>query len=165
MTASNPSDVTIEISPSDFSDWKGLLALLQAAYAYMEPRIDLPSSLLRMGVEDLEDKARDQVLILALDHRRLVGCAFASFREDSVYVGKLAVDDAVRRRGVARKIMGAAETLACANAKPFVELETRIELVENHATFAALGFSRFAETAHPGFDRPTSITMRKPVPD
>jgi MoxR-like ATPase len=59
---------------------------------------------------------------------------------------------------------GLPEALARANGRRFVELEARIELTENHETFAALGFSRVAESAHPGFDRPTSITMRKPVP-
>lgn len=78
-------------------------------------------------------------------------------------MGKLAVDAAVRGRGVARRIMQVVETLAHANARPFVELETRVELIENHETFAALGFSKVAESAHPGFDRVTSITMRKPV--
>ncbi|MFL6624579.1 MAG: GNAT family N-acetyltransferase [Sulfurifustis sp.] len=129
----------------------------------MESRINPPSSLLRMDVHQLEKKARDEALILAFEDQRLIGCAFASLREDCVYVSKLAVDTAVRRRGVARKMMQEAERFARANARPFVELETRIELIENHKTFAALGFSKVAESAHPGFDRPTSITMRKPV--
>ena len=47
--------------------------------------------------------------------------------------------------------------------KRFLELQTRIELTENHATFGALGFKKIAETAHPGYSRPTSITMRKLV--
>ena len=151
------------VSPPRFSEWAGLLALLRSAYAYMASRIDPPSSLLRMDVAQLEEKAREEELILALEGQRLVGCAFASLRQDCVYVGKLAVDATVRRRGVARRIMEAAEALARAHGRPCVELETRIELIENHETFAALGFSKVAETAHPGFDRPTSITMRKPV--
>ena len=69
----------------------------------------------------------------------------------------------VRRRGVARRILQAAEALAREHARAFVELETRIELVENHATFAALGFAKTGESAHAGFARPTSITMRKRV--
>lgn len=163
MTACS-SDVRIVVSPPRFSDWTGLLALLRSAYAYMESRIDPPSSLLRVDAGQLERKAREEVLILAFEDQRLVGCAFACLRDDCVYVGKLAVAAAVRGRGVARKIMQAAEALARANARPFVELETRIELNENHETFAALGFVKVAESAHPGFDRPTSITMRKPVP-
>ena len=163
-SSAGSNDVRIAVSPPRFSDWTGLLALLRSAYAYMESRIDPPSSLLRMDAGQLEEKARDEALILALEGQRLVGCAFAHLRADCVYVGKLAVDAAVRRRGVARKLMQTAETLARENARPFVELETRIELSENHATFAALGFSKVAESAHPGFDRPTSITMRKAVP-
>lgn len=151
------------MSPPRFSDWAGLLALLRSAYAYMDSRIDPPSSLRRMDVAQLEEKAREETLILALEGQRVVGCAFASLRENCVYVGKLAVDATVRRRGVARRIMEAAEALARAHGRPCVELETRIELTENHETFAALGFAKVAESAHPGFDRPTSITMRKPV--
>lgn len=163
MTARS-SDVRIVVSPARFSDWPALLALLRSSYAYMESRIDPPSSLLRMDVGQLEQKAREEVLILALADRRLVGCAFACLRDDSIYVGKLAVDAAYRRRGVARGIMQAVETIARAHARAFIEFETRIELVENHETFAALGFRKVGESAHPGFDRATSIRMRKPVP-
>src|SRR5262245_32134743 len=103
------SDVRIAVSPSGFSDWAGLLALLRSAYAYMDARIDPPSSLHRMGVQELADKAREETLILALADQRLVGCAFASLRDDRVYVGKLAVDAAARRQGVARRILATAE--------------------------------------------------------
>jgi GNAT superfamily N-acetyltransferase len=153
----------IEVSPAQFSDWPALLNLLRSSYAYMAPRINPPSSLLCMGVAEFQEKARQENLILALESSRILGCAFASVREDCVYVGKLAVDESARRRGVARKIMGAAEAIALHHGKAYLEFETRIELLENHATFAALGFIKVAENAHPGFSRPTSITMRKPV--
>ena len=42
-------------------------------------------------------------------------------------------------------------------------LQTRIELVENHRAFGRMGFVKTAETAHPGFARPTSFTMRATV--
>ena len=153
----------IEVAPAGFTDWAGLHALLRSAYAYMEGRIDPPSSLLRMDARQLEEKARDEVLVLALDDERPIGCAFAQLRADCVYVGKLAVESGARHRGVARAIMDAVEALARANQRAFIELETRVELVENHRTFAALGFAKVGESAHPGYTRPTSITMRKPV--
>jgi ribosomal protein S18 acetylase RimI-like enzyme len=78
-------------------------------------------------------------------------------------VGRLAVEAACRRRGVAREIFAAAESLARAHARPCLELETRVELVENHRTFEALGFAKVGEAAHPGCARPTMIVMRKPV--
>jgi phosphinothricin acetyltransferase len=44
-----------------------------------------------------------------------------------------------------------------------LELQTRVELIENHKTFGALGFEKVAETAHPGYSRPTSITMQRSI--
>ena len=154
-------ELRILVAPPDFSDWAGLLALLHANYAYMAGRIDPPSSLLRMDAAQFEKKSRDEVMILALQDERLAGCMFADLREDCVYVGKLAVDAPCRGRGLARRLMHAAEAIARAHLRPFVELQTRIELTENHAAFAALGFAKVNEYAHPGYSRPTSITMRK----
>jgi N-acetylglutamate synthase-like GNAT family acetyltransferase len=155
--------IRIVVAPPGFSDWVGVLALLHSAYAYMASRIDPPSSLLRMDARQLEQKARDEVLIVALADQRLVGCAFAQLRPDCIYVGKLAVAAELRGRGVARRIFEAAEDLARAHARARLELETRIELIENHRTFAALGFAKVGESSHPGFERPTSITMRRAV--
>src|SRR6185295_4788841 len=45
--------------------------------------------------------------------------------------------------------------------KPAMELDTRIELVENHKTFAAFGFVKTAERSHAGYTRATFITMQK----
>jgi predicted GNAT superfamily acetyltransferase len=84
-------------------------------------------------------------------------------RDDCVYVGKLAVAARMRRRGVARRIFDAVEALAREQGKPCIELERRIELVESHETFAALGFRQTAERAQVGYERPTFITMRRAV--
>jgi GNAT superfamily N-acetyltransferase len=151
----------IVVAPKDYSDWAGLLALLHANYAYMAARIDPPSSLLRMGAAEFEKKSRDETMILAFAGERLAGCLFADLRSDCVYVGKLAVDAPFRGQGLARRLMLAAEDLARAHARPCLELQTRIELTENHAAFAALGFAKVNEYAHPGYDHPTSITMRR----
>ena len=148
-------------APPEFADWSALLLLLQSAFAYMDGRIDPPSSLHRMGVEQLRAKARQESLILATEGNALVGCAFAEVRSDCVYVGKVAVAEPYRGRGIARQLLAAAESIARRSGLQVVELQTRIELVENHQTFAALGFEKVAETAHPGYTRPTSITMRK----
>ena len=57
--------------------------------------------------------------------------------------------------------MLAVEDLARSRGKAAVELQTRIELTGNHAAFARLGFHETERTAHEGYIRPTSITMRK----
>ena len=96
MEPSPTRDLHIIVSPPSFTGWRELLVLLHETYAYMEGRIDPPSSLLRMDAQDLE-------------------------------------------------------------------LETRLELVENHSAFGALGFSETARKSHPGYARATSITMPRPV--
>jgi GNAT superfamily N-acetyltransferase len=151
----------ISISPAGFSDWPQLLALLRESFAYMDSRIDPPSSLTRMGIDELKTKAAAENLIVATEGQNLVGCAFAAVQADCVYIGKVAVAHSARGKGIARAMFAAAEGVARRHGRRYLELQTRIELVENHATFGALGFRKVAETAHPGYNRPTSITMRK----
>ena len=100
-------------------------------------------------------------MFLAFDGVPVVGCVFAKPHADALYVGKFAVEPGCQGRGIGRQLMGAAEDLARRLGLPALELETRIELTENHQTFAAMGFVRTAENAHAGYDRPTSVTMRK----
>jgi len=54
--------------------------------------------------------------------------------------------------------LAGARAKALGHARP--DLQTRVELVENHAAFAAMGFAMTGTTAHKGDDRPTSITMQ-----
>ncbi|MEM8813354.1 MAG: GNAT family N-acetyltransferase [Pseudomonadota bacterium] len=90
-------------------------------------------------------------------------CIFLKEQVDSLYVGKMAVSDAMRGRGCARQLIRLAADRARSKRLPVLELETRIELHENHETFRRLGFVKVGEGAHAGFDRPTYIVMRKPV--
>lgn len=144
-------------------DWEAVRALLAEAFAFMEGRIDPPSSLQRMSAADLAAAAEAGPAFIGTNGGALLGCAFGSVKGDALYLGKVAVADAARRRGVARALFDAAEAEARRRGLAALELQTRIELVENHETFARLGFARTAETAHPGYDRPTSVTMRKPL--
>jgi phosphinothricin acetyltransferase len=93
-----------------------------------------------------------------------VACVFLTPKPGRLYIGKLAVTGAMRRRGLARRLSDLAEARARALGLPVLELQTRVELVENHAAFASMGFVKVAETAHPGFARPTSFTYRRAVP-
>lgn len=153
----------ISTSPEGFSDWTGLLNLVRDAFAYMDGRIDPPSSLTKMGLEEFKAKAEKEVLVVAYEGQTLIGCAFADVREDCVYVGKVAIAQSACGKGVARMLFAAADELAKTHGKQALELQTRVELIENHATFGALGFIKVAETAHPGYSRSTSITMRRLV--
>lgn len=156
----NP-DLTIARLPQDFDRWDELLDLIMRSFAYMDGVIDPPSSAHRLSQGNLREKTKDEVCFIATLEGRLVGCIFAAQRTNVFYVGKLAVDDSVRGAGIGRELMLAAERHAIHQGKPILELQTRIELTANHATFARMGFVEFERTAHDGFDRPTSITFRK----
>ena len=84
-------------------------------------------------------------------------------REDALHIGKLAVRPGLHGSGIGKALVAAAQAEARALDLKALELQTRIELTENHAAFARMGFVKVGETAHPGYERPTSITMRAPA--
>ncbi|MGI1663050.1 GNAT family N-acetyltransferase [Palleronia sp. KMU-117] len=146
-----------------FEDWAGLHDLLAQCFGPMEGRIAPPSSFAAMTPDTLRAKAAGEVLILAHDGDRLVGCAFCAPRIDHLYLGKLAVAPLHRRQGVLRRMLAEADAVARRRGLPALVLKTRVELAETHATFAALGFQQTGTEAHPGFDRPTSLAFRRAV--
>ncbi len=142
-------------------DWDALLALLHAAFAGMEGRIDPPSSLHSLQAEDLARLAEEgEIWVIG---EPALACVVLTPKKDVLYLGKLAVAAPARGKGLARALVERAEERARMLGYRAVELETRVELVENHAAFAALGFHHVASTAHPGYSRPTSLTFRKTV--
>ncbi len=152
-----------QIAPDDFSDWQGLYDLLVECFDYMDGRIDPPSSLKQMTPTSLEQKAKAETLVIVTNNNMLVGCGYLKLTDKALYIGKLAVKPGFRRQGILRRIINIAETKARQHQKPSLELETRIELVENHTTFARLGFVKTAETSHPDYEKITGITMNKQV--
>mgnify|MGYP000147080545 CR=1 FL=1 len=138
-----------------------VLQLIRRSFAYMEGRIDPPSSMHRLTVAALQEQCRAGE-IWAIGTPPLA-CIFLTPKEDCLHLGKLAVDRPQRRSGLARRLIELASGRARALDLPVLQLETRIELVENHAAFARMGFVRTAEKAHDGFERPTSITMQRTV--
>jgi hypothetical protein len=64
-----------------------------------------------------------------------------------------------QRSGVGGLLVKAARRLSADDGLEGLELETRIELTENHRTFRRLGFVKFAELPS-GYTTVTSIRMR-----
>ncbi len=142
-------------------DWDGLLALIQRAFAEMEGRIDPPSSMHSLTTDSIAGLARSgEVWVIGAPP---VACIFLTPKPGALYLGKLAVAAIERGKGHARRLVDLAALRAKALRLPAMELQSRIELVENHAIFRKLGFHQTGATAHPGFDRPTSLTFRHAV--
>lgn len=146
---------------TDPYDWPAVLALLHRAFAYMDGVIDPPSSLHRLTPEDIARQATEaEVWVTGTPP---LACLFLTPRPGALHLGKLAVDPAHRGQGHARRLIEMASTRARAMGLPALELQTRVELAANHATFRHMGFVQTAATAHPGFDRPTTLTFRRAV--
>lgn len=153
--------ISIEALDDGFRSWKALLELLYQSFEYQRERIDPPSSLYRLDEELLAKKAGEERVFVAMDRDLLVGCVFARDTGTSIYLGKLAVVPHLQGRGIGRRLVQAVEELARTSGRAVVELETRIELLENRETFESYGFRKVGENAHPGYDHPTSISMEK----
>ena len=139
-------------------DWPGLLALIQRAFAGMEGRIDPPSSLHRLTAEGLA--ALGEVWVLG---RPAVACMVLKRVSGGLYLGKLAVEPALQGRGLGRLMVARAEDRARELGLTQVELETRVELEENHRFYRALGYVEVGRSAHAGYERPTSVRYVKQV--
>ena len=129
----------------------GVLQLIRESFAYMD----------RLTVADLS-RAATKGEIWAIGPAP-DACVILTPKPDALYLGKLAVSAQARGQGLARRLVDHAAIRARALGLPALELQTRVELVENHATFARLGFVETGRTAHAGYARPTSITMRRPL--
>jgi GNAT superfamily N-acetyltransferase len=123
----------------------------------MDGHIDPPSSMHRLTKEDL---ANSEVWVIGSPP---LACIVLTPKADALYLGKLAVAASERGKGHARALVNQAGRRARALGMAALELQTRIELVENQRTFEAMGFVEVARTAHAGYDRPTSITYRRPL--
>jgi L-lactate dehydrogenase (cytochrome) len=113
----------------------------------------------KIDAEALSHKAVDETLILAFDDDELRGCTYAKDVGLGLYVGKVAVHE--HWRGIARQLLAAAEDLGRREGNEFLELQARIDLIENHRTLTALGLEKTGESSYPSYCKPTSITMRK----
>lgn len=144
-----------------FGRWPELLDLILSSFAYMNGRIDPPSSALSLTPAALKAKAAVEIGYVALENGALAGCMFLRPEADCLYLGKLAVAPAWQGKGIGKRLLAVAETVARERGLRSIRLDTRIELTGNHAAFAALGFARTAEKSHPGYERVTYVEMRK----
>ena len=137
------------------------LELVRHAFEVMDGVVAPPSSIHRLDLPGMARAATEgEVWILG---EPPLACVTLTPGAGHLHLGKLAVAEAARGRGFAPRLVD----LACDRARemglPVVRLQTRVELMGNQAAFRAMGFVEVGRTAHPGYDRPTSITYAKAV--
>jgi len=145
------------IGPNDPA-LQDVLALIRTCFAEHDGVVDPPSSMHRMTLETLQNEAR-QGEVWSTD----LACMILTPQPATLYLGKLAVAPQARRKGLARGMIRHAITRAQALDLPCLTLQSRVELRANHALFGSMGFVETDRTAHPGYDRPTSLTFTLPL--
>ena len=127
--------------------------------AFRDLPIEPPSGVLKETVEDFSARLKTETAIVAQSVDVLVGGVFFALKNDALYVGRLAVRDTWRRRGVASALLEAAKAEAGRLGIDRLTLNTRIALQSNVALFSKHGFLVTAARCHPGFTRPTFYEM------
>lgn len=151
------NDIIRPMRPADSDD---VAALIRTAFAAQSVATDPAPSALRVTADDVLRHLAAHGGAVA-EAGRLVGSVLWAEQDGSLYISRVAVAPAWRRRGIARALLGAAEAAAHHLRLPRLTLSTRLVLADNRRLFAACGFVETAQHAHPGSSAPTFVDMEK----
>jgi len=157
------SDTSV-LRTATIGDAASIAATIAAAFAQYRGKLVPESGAFRETAEGIAvELARGASAIVAERDGKVLGCVLVEEMEGDLYFGRLSVLPSARGLGLARTLVAAVEAEARRRGLAGVRLGVRIVLTENQRLFASLGYRETSREAHPGFDRPTSINMRKPL--
>jgi predicted N-acetyltransferase YhbS len=139
-----------------------LTATISAAFEQYRGQLIPESGAFRETADAISrELAAGSGAIIAEQDGEALGCVMIKPVDGDLYFGRLAVTPWARGRGIARRLVKAVEDEAYRRGLAGVRLGVRIVLTENRRLFTSLGYVETSREAHPGFDHPTSISMRK----
>ncbi|PID40182.1 MAG: hypothetical protein CR984_04550 [Proteobacteria bacterium] len=115
----------------------------------------------RRYLVEKEGISAERITLSGFSSDRPIASVTLTPTDSTLYLDKLATSPTHRQEGLARELLTLAENRAQALNLSSITLNTRVELVDNHATFHAMGFEYVGEATHKGFDHPTSLIYRK----
>lgn len=107
--------------------------------------------------------------IVAQREGRVVGCVFYVLQPardgdgQALYLHRLAVLPEARRERIGSLLVAAVEARAQVLGAAWVCLGVRLALLGNRRFYERLGYRLWAFGSHPGYSRPTYMTMRKRI--
>lgn len=153
---------TLVLRAATLADAATIAATIAAAFEQYRGRLVPESGAFGETAEAIAaELASGAGAIVAERNGEMVGCVMIHEMESDLYFGRLAVQPAARGTGLARRLIDAVEAEARRRGLSGVRLGVRVVLTENQRLFRSLGYREISREAHPGFDYPTSINMRK----
>lgn len=146
---------------AQLTDAAALLAVIQAAYAEFQGKLEPPSGAFTETENSICAKLGNGGAVKALADGMLIGCVLYEPKGDFMYFGRLAVLPAWRRGGVAQGLIAAVEECTKAAGLTRVQIGVRLVLPAHQVYYEGLGYRPIAYECHPGFTQPTSVTMEK----
>ncbi|MGB7259725.1 MAG: GNAT family N-acetyltransferase [Pseudolabrys sp.] len=113
-----------------------LLAVVHSAFREFEP----PSGVLKETLDHLTARFHNETFLVALAGNDIIGSVFCARKDDALYLTRMAVVPAWRKRGVGRALMQGAEEEARRIGMRRLTLRVRKNLPDNRAYFARFGF-------------------------
>lgn len=155
---------TLALRAATLADAPAIAATIATAFAQYRGILVPESSAFRETPEAITTQlAAGSSVIVAERNGTMIGCVVTEVLEGDLYFGRLAVLPEARGTGLAKRLIGAVEDEARRRGLTGVRLGVRIALEANQRLFNSLGYREISREAHPGFDHPTSINMRKPL--
>ncbi len=141
-----------------------LAATIAASFAQYSGKLVPESGAFRETAEGIAaELKKDAGAFIAERNGEVLGCVMTKSMEGDLYFGRLSVLPAARGLGVARQLIETVEAEALRRGLAGVRLGVRVVLTDNQRLFTSIGYRETSREAHPGFDHPTSINMRKPL--
>ena len=116
--------------------------LFSTALAYIDGLIDLPSSVHRLTLVAIRAQMKQGLVLLVEEEQILVGYVFLTCGLQVLCLDKLAIATARQRWGIGRRLFEASAEIALAEGFFGIELQARVELIETHAAFTAIGIRK-----------------------
>lgn len=156
---------TLVLRRATADDAAAIARVIAASFEQYRGRLNPESGAFRETAGGIAaDLAKGIAAIVAERNGEMIGCVLVEEQEGDLYFGRLSVLPSARGHGLARQLVDAVEAEARRRGLPGVRLGVRVVLTDNQRLFQALGYRETSREAHPGFDHPTSINMRKPLP-
>ena len=155
---------TVVLRAATAVDAPALAATIATAFEQYRGKLVPESGAFRETADGIaRELAKGAAALVAERNGSVIGCVMTKLEHGDLYVGRLSVLPPARGAKVAARLIAAVEDEARRRGLPGVRLGVRIALPDNQRLFHSLGYREISREAHPGFDHPTSITMRKTI--